>query len=87
MSRRLAISTTSRRELSLRFFFLQGKAPKEFDAILTEILDCVLPNMAKDLSAPLYLFIVACYKFVWKLMEKEVNGLSFNTMIFDIISI
>ena len=32
-----AISTTSRRELS-SFFFLQGKAPKEIHAILTETL-------------------------------------------------
>ena len=36
------------------FFFLQGKAPKEIHAILTEILACVLPGRAKDLSAPLY---------------------------------
>ena len=33
-----AISTTSRRELSSRFFFLQGKVPKEIYAILKEIL-------------------------------------------------
>jgi len=33
-----AISTTSRRELSLCFFFLQGKAPKEIQAVLTGIL-------------------------------------------------
>ena len=33
-----AISTTSRRELSSRFFFLQGKAPNEIRAILTETL-------------------------------------------------
>jgi hypothetical protein len=33
-----AISPTSRRELSSRFFFLQGKAPKEVHAILTETL-------------------------------------------------
>ena len=32
------ISTTSRRELSSSFIFLQGKAPKEIHAILTEIL-------------------------------------------------
>ena len=39
------------------FFFLQNKAPKEIRAILTEILACFLPGRAKDLSAPLYLFI------------------------------
>jgi len=50
-----AISTTSRRELSSSFFFfsLQGKAPKEIHAILTETLACFLPGRAKDLSAAL----------------------------------
>jgi hypothetical protein len=33
-----AISTTSRRELSSRFFFLQGKVLKEIHVILTETL-------------------------------------------------
>ena len=33
---------------------LQGKAPKEIHAILTETLACFLPGRAKDLSAPLY---------------------------------
>ena len=47
-----AISTTSRRELSSSFFFLQGKAPKEIHAILTEKLACFLSGRAKDLSAP-----------------------------------
>ena len=36
------------------FYFLQGKAPKEIHAILTEILECFLPGRAKYLSAPLY---------------------------------
>ena len=36
------------------FFFLQGKAPKEIHAILTETLACFLPGRVKDLSAPLY---------------------------------
>jgi len=35
------------------FFFLQGKAPREIRAILTETLACFLPGRAKDLSAPL----------------------------------
>jgi len=39
-----AISTTSRRELS--FFFLQGKAPKEIDAILRETLGEHAPSYA-----------------------------------------
>ena len=34
------------------FFFLQGKAPKEIHAIVTETLACFLPGRAKDLSAP-----------------------------------
>jgi len=39
----------------IKFFSpLQGKAPKEVDAILTETLACFLPGRAKDLSAPLY---------------------------------
>ena len=42
------------RELSSSFLFLQGKAPKEIHAILTETLACFLPGRANDLSAPLY---------------------------------
>ena len=38
----------------IKFFFLQGKAPKEIHAILTETSACFLPSRAKDLSAPLY---------------------------------
>ena len=37
----------------IKFLFLQGKAPKEIHAILTETLACFLPGRAKDLSAPL----------------------------------
>jgi len=40
------ISTTWRRELSLIFFFLQGKAPKEIHAILTETLGKHAPSYA-----------------------------------------
>jgi len=42
------------------FFFLQGKAPKEIHAILTETLACFLPGQAKDLTAPLN---IACLVF------------------------
>jgi len=38
----------------IKFFFLQGKAPKEIHAILRETLACFLPGRAKDLSVPLY---------------------------------
>jgi len=38
-----------------KFFLLQGNAPKEIHAILTETLARFLPGRAKDLSAPLYM--------------------------------
>ena len=41
-----AISTTSRRELSSSSFFLQGKAPNEIHAILTETLGEHAPSYA-----------------------------------------
>jgi len=41
-----AISTTSRRELSSRVFFLQGKVPKEIHAILIETLGEHAPSYA-----------------------------------------
>ena len=41
----------------IRFLFLQGKAPKEIDAILTETLACFLPGRSKDLPAPRYIYI------------------------------
>jgi hypothetical protein len=53
MSGTRSISTTSRRELSSSFLFLQGKAPNEIHAIPTETLACFLPGQAKDLSASL----------------------------------
>ena len=37
----------------IEFLFLQGKAPKDIHAILTETLTCFLPARAKDLSVPL----------------------------------
>jgi len=44
----------TRAAIKFLFFFLQGKAPKEIQAILTETLACFLPGRANDLSAPLY---------------------------------
>ena len=38
----------------VKFLFLQGKAPKEIHAILTETLACILPGRTKDLSASMY---------------------------------
>jgi len=46
------------RALIKLFFFLQGKAPKENHAILTETLACLLSGWAKDLSAPLYKIVL-----------------------------
>jgi len=43
------------------FFFLQGKAPKEIHAILTETLACVLLGRAKDVSPPLYKYPLTVY--------------------------
>jgi len=40
----------------IKFIFLQGKAPKEIHAILTETLACFLRGWTKDLSASLYVF-------------------------------
>jgi hypothetical protein len=37
----------------IKFFSLQGKAPKEIHSIQTETLDFFLSGRAKDLSAPL----------------------------------
>jgi len=37
----------------IKFLYLQGKAPKEIHAILTETLPCFLAGRPKDLSAPL----------------------------------
>ena len=39
----------------IKLFSLQGKAPKEIHAILTETLACFLHGLAKDLSVPLYI--------------------------------
>jgi len=38
----------------IEFFYLQGKAPKEIHAILTETLACSFPGRAKNLSVPVY---------------------------------
>jgi len=35
----------------MKFLFLQGEAPKEIHAVLTETLGCFLPGRAKGLSA------------------------------------
>ena len=51
MSGTHAISTTTRDAKSHQVFFpLQGKAPKDIHATLTETLVCFLPGRAKNLS-------------------------------------
>ena len=47
----------------IKIFFLQGKAPKEIQAILTETLSFFFAGRAKDLSAPLYL--LSCDQLYW----------------------
>jgi len=72
MSETRAISTTRRRELSSNSFFLQGKAPKEIHAILTETLACFLPSRAKDLSAPyLYIYKLRVYVRIYRGADKS----------------
>jgi len=55
------MSTTSRRELSSSIFFLQGKVPKEIQAILTETLACSLPGRVKDLITLLLLLLLLLF--------------------------
>jgi len=51
------------------FFFLQGKATKEFHAILTETIARFLSGRAKDLSASLYvnyyMFLITDTVHLW----------------------
>jgi len=63
------------------FFFLQGKAPKEIHAILTESLACFLPGRAKNLSAPLYTHIFTfcvcvCVTFTAYIKGVQIPGAS-----------
>jgi len=46
----------------IKFPFLQGKAPKEFHAILTETLAFFLPGWAKDLSASLQVYAATYFE-------------------------
>ena len=51
-------------------FSLQGKAPKEIHAILTETLACFLPGRAKDLSTPVYTSCLSLeFKFLLAVRE------------------
>jgi len=49
------------------FFVLQGKARKEIHVILTEILAFFLPGRAKNLSAPLYVFVAVIFSLCYLL--------------------
>jgi hypothetical protein len=69
MSGMRVTSTTSRRELSSVFFFVQGKALKEIHAILAETLACFLPGRARDLSAPLYVCDIHLLPHCFNIMQ------------------
>jgi hypothetical protein len=62
------------------FFLLQGKAPKEIHATLTETLAYFPPGRAKDLSAPLYLGVnTVLYKvlMLWEMgFEGRIRGIN-----------
>jgi len=60
----------------IKFFFLQGKAPKEIHAILTETLACFLLGRAKALSAPLY--NVQKGAFVQPLLPWKSNNITYS---------
>jgi hypothetical protein len=62
------------------FFSLQGKAPNEILAILTETLACFHPGRYKDLSAPL--------TYVWVIHATYTSAMktNFNPCLYKIIS-
>jgi len=71
------------------FLFLQGNAPKEIRAILTETLACVLPGRAKDLSAPLYYItvttIIILYMFQHFLGHHQGDKEIYKTFVYIVI--
>ena len=58
----------------IKFVFLQGKAPKEIHAILTETLANVLPGWAKDLSAPLDIIFSSSWLFPVSYVQMSVSA-------------
>jgi len=93
MSVTRAISTTSRRELLSRFFSVQGKAPKEIHAILTERVACFLPGRAKDLSALLCMVNVPLHSiqimhtFIFRSTKALDSNFHIRTVHLDIIKV
>ena len=70
------------------FFSLQGKAPKEIHAILTETLACFLPGRAKGLSAPLCITLMKKrLALVWYIRGVGNIRISWSTKILIIIII
>jgi len=69
---------------------MQGKAPKEIHAILTEILACLPPRRTKDLSAPcnilkntvmcLVLRVSAEIRHLWRLNNSISTSLYYDTL-------
>ena len=69
---------TSRRELSSSSFSLQGNAPKEIHAILTETLAGFLPGRVTDSAAPLYRILHRKLQRVWLMRQRRHGVLSRN---------
>ena len=68
----------------IKFLFLQDKAPKEINTILTETLACFRPGWAKDLSAPLVhtLIYVQFKQIPWK---ERVHELVFTQTLYSVL--
>ena len=71
----------------IKFVFLQGKAPKEIHAILTETLACFLPGRIKDFSAPLVYKTRAVIKsiFLQRKAPKEIHAILTETLVFSLL--
>jgi len=60
--------------IETRTVIKQGKAPKEIHAILTETLVCFLPGRAKDLPAPLYIYVHdSVFLYVFAIVHQIAN--------------
>ena len=65
----------------IKFLSLQGKAPRDIHAILTETLSCFLPGRAKDLSASLYVAMFRGKKFVNFLFKYVLHRIAWSISI------
>jgi len=62
--------------MSSSIYFVQGKAPKEIHAILTETLACFLPGRAKDFSALRVVYLLLELFLHYKISLKDVTLLT-----------